>query len=100
MNKETLDKIVKILKEKSFDIKFECHLFAGKSHIRGIYIYNSNDKSSIKSLFDKLTSKNIKVQTTMSWYLGERKEIVLIKFNDEMVIEIPEMEKYMVSNSA
>jgi hypothetical protein len=98
MNKEILDKIIKTLKEKAFEIKFECHIFAGKSHIRGIYIYNINDKKSIKSLFDKELLKFFKIEISKTWYLGERKDIILLKFKNEIEIAIPEIENYKISN--
>lgn len=98
MSKEILEKIINILKEKSYDIKFECHIFAGKSHIRGIYIYNENNKNLIKSSFDKETLRYFNIKQTMTWYLGERKEILLLEFKNELEIEIPEMESLHVNN--
>jgi len=98
MNKEILDKIISILKEKSFEIKFECHIFAGKSHIRGIYVYDTIDKNAVKLLFDKDILKHFKIEKTLTWYLGERKKIILLQFKDEIAIEIPELESYTVNN--
>jgi hypothetical protein len=100
MNKEIFKKIITILQEKSFSIKFECHIFTGKSCIRGIYIYNTNDKNLVKSLFDNNMLKYFKIRKVLSWYLGERKEILLAEFKDEFEIEIPELEAYMVNNYA
>jgi len=98
MNKENFDKLIKALKAKSYNIKFECHIFAGKLHIRGIYIYNTDNKNTIKSLIDKEILKYIKLQNTLSWYLGERKEIILLQFKEEITLEIPEAESYGISN--
>ena len=98
MDKETFEKIINKLKEKSFDIKFECHIFAAKSHLRGIYIYNTNDKNSIKSLFNNDILKLFKIKKTLTWYLGERKEIILIEFKKEYEVEIQVLENYKVNN--
>ena len=100
MTKELFDKIINTLKSKSFDIKFECNIFAGKTQIRGIYIYNTEDKNSIKKLFDKEILKNIDIQNTLTWYLGERKKIVLLIFKKEIELDIPEVEKLNIINSA
>jgi hypothetical protein len=98
MNIESFEKIIKSLKSNSFEIKFECHIFQGKSHIRGIYIYNAKNKNSVKSILDKEALKQIKFEKTLTWYLGERKEILLLRFTKEAEIEIPELERYNVSN--
>jgi len=98
MTKEIFDNIINTLREKLFEIKFECHIFAGKSHIRGIYVYNAKDKNSVKSLFNRNLLKYFKIENTMTWYLGERKEILLLNFKDEFEIEIPELESYKVIN--
>jgi len=100
MTKELFDKIINTLKNKSFDIKFECNIFAGKIQIRGIYIYNAENKNSIKKLFDKEILKNINIQNTLSWYLGDRKKIVLLQFKKEIDLDISEVEKYNIINSA
>lgn len=99
MTKELFDKIINTLKNNSFEIKFECNIFSGKTQIRGIYIYNTSNKNSIKKLFDKEILKNVNIQNTLTWYLGERKKIILLKFNEEIELDIPEVEKYNIINS-
>ncbi|MFI5144560.1 MAG: hypothetical protein ACHQJ4_03110 [Ignavibacteria bacterium] len=98
MNIESFKKLIETLKSNSFEIKFECHIFQGKSHVRGIYIYNSKNKDSVKSVLDKEALKEIKFGKTLTWYLGDRKEIILLKFSKEIEIEIPELEQLKVSN--
>ena len=98
MNIETFKKIVETLKSNSFEIKFECHIFQGKSHVRGIYIYNAKSRDSAKSVLDKEALKEIKFEKTLTWYLGERKEVMLLKFSKEIEIEIPELEQLKVTN--
>lgn len=98
MTIELFKKTIGTLKLNSFEIKFECHIFQGKSHVRGIYIYNAKNKDSVKSVLDKEALKEIKFDKTLTWYLGERKKVLLLKFSKEFELEIPELEQLKVNN--
>ena len=73
-------------------------IFAGKYNIRGIYIYNTINKKSIRALFDFEILKNVRLDKTLTWYLGDRKEIILLRFKNAIDVEIPELEKYKINN--
>jgi len=98
MNIESFKKLIETLKSNSFEIKFECHIFQGKSHVRGVYIYNAKSKDSVKSVIDNEALKEIKFEKTLTWYLGERKKVLLLKFSKEIEIEIPKLEQLKVTN--
>jgi hypothetical protein len=98
MDKSVLDNIVSILIEKSIEFKFDYYFFKGTSILRGILIYNSGE-SGIKDILGTANSKFFKFKKTLTWYLGDRKEIIVLKLKDETEISIPELEKYQVNNN-
>lgn len=100
MNKILLQKAFNSLMTSNFNFKFDCHINAGVGHIRGILIYDCEDAGKIKNALDNEILKKSKLTKTKTWYLGERKEIFYLKFRKEMEIEIPELEKFEVSNYA
>jgi hypothetical protein len=97
MDKSTLDKIVNTFKEKSIEFKFDYFIFRGKICLRGIFIYNKDEKN-IKSILESSLTKLFKFKKTLSWYLGDRKEILLLMLKDDMETTIPELEGYQVNN--
>ncbi|RPI13250.1 MAG: hypothetical protein EHM58_18860 [Ignavibacteriae bacterium] len=99
MDKPTLDKIVKTLKEKSIEFNFDYHINKGIIILRGLFINNKNG-NDIKSLFDSYINKEFKFKKTLSWYLGDRKETLLLQLKKEMETSIPEIESYQVSNES
>ncbi len=98
MDKDLVDKIVDVFNKNSVDFKFDTYINEGKSYLRGIFIYNHRSPDSIKKLLDDQTVKNFKVKKTYNWYHGEKQKSLLLKLKKELELEIPELEKYPVSN--
>lgn len=101
MDKNLLDKIVDALNKNSIDFKFDSYIHEGKSILRGFFIYSHSralGTNSIKKALDNHILKNIKILKTYNWYLGEREKVILLKLKKELELEIPELEKYPVSN--
>lgn len=99
MDKSILDKIVNTFKEKSIDFKFDYYILKGVICLKGFFIYNKN-ASDVKSLIDSSIIKEFKLIKTLSWYLGDRKEILLLKIKKSFEISIPELESYQINNEA
>lgn len=98
MDKSVLDNIVSQLTENSIEFKFDYYFFKGVSILRGILIYNSGE-SGIKDILGAANSKFFKFKKTLTWYLGDRKEILVLKLKDEIETSIPELENYQVNNT-
>jgi hypothetical protein len=60
-------------------------------------IYNA-DESKTKNILGAEYSKYFKFKKTLSWYLGDRKDILLLKLKDETEISIADLEKFQVNN--
>jgi hypothetical protein len=97
MDKSSLDKIVNIFNEKSVEFKFDYYIFKGIICLRGFFIYNKNE-SGIKTLLDSSVIKEFRFKKTLSWYLGDRKEILYLQFKNGFETTIPELESYQVNN--
>jgi hypothetical protein len=98
MTKESLDRIIESLEDKKIKFALDTHIH-DKSCVRGIFIYDA-DESSIKGLIGNETMKDIKLKKTYIWYLGEKKKSLLLKFKNELVLEIPAVESYGISSTA
>ena len=99
MTKENLDNIIKLLEDKNVNFKLDTHINFGKSFVRGIFIYDGNE-SKIKEALGSENLKGIKFKKSFLWYLGEKKKAILLKPKKELVLEIPEVEKYGLSSIA
>jgi hypothetical protein len=98
MDKDTFDKLLSSLQERKYTYNFDYYLDRGRSIIRGIFLYGKGE-DHLKGI-NRTLLKNIKPQKTYSWYLGEKKKAVYLKFKDELEMEIPELEAYPVNNYA
>jgi hypothetical protein len=97
MDKSVLDNIVAKFNEHSIEFNFDYYFFKGISFLRGIMIYNA-DESKTKNILGAEYSKYFKFKKTLSWYLGDRKDILLLKLKDETEISIADLEKFQVNN--
>lgn len=99
MTKENLDKIIQLLEDKKIDFKIDTHINFGKSFFRGIFIYDGKE-GNIKETLGKENLKDIRIKKSYIWYLGEKKKAILLKPKEELVLEIPDVEKYGISHIA
>lgn len=99
MTKEEFLKIVQSFKEKSVNFKLDTHINFGKCYLRGI-IVNDKPKSEIKNAIENGVLKDFKIEKTYLWYLGEKKKAILLKLKNELIMEIPEMEKLNINHYA
>lgn len=97
MDKHVLDAIISKFKENSIEFNFDYYFSKGISILRGILIYNS-DESGTKDVLGSEYSKYFKFKKTLSWYLGDRKKIILLSLKDEIEISIPDIEKFQINN--
>jgi len=100
MDKETLKKLVKTLKDNSIDFKLDTYIHNGNGFLRGIFIYRPEDKDSIKKVLDKSMLDGFKFKKAYSWYLGNRQKILVLRPKKELELEISEIEQFQVSNYA
>ncbi len=100
MNKELLTKAVNALKNISIDFQLDTIITSGKGFVRGIVLNNPDDVSNVKSILDSEILKNFRFKKSKSWYLGDRKEMVLMQLKEPMELNINEIEEYQVSNYA
>ncbi len=98
MTKENLDNIIKLLEDKNVNFKLDTHINFGKSFVRGIFIYET--EKSIKNIVGSENMKGMKIFKSYVWYLGEKKKAILLKPKEELILEIPEVEKYGLSSIA
>ena len=98
MNKETIDNLVKTLKENSVEFKLDTYINKGKGFIRGIFIYKPDDEDTIKRVLNKNILVNFKIKKSYSWYLGDRMKTLVLKPIYELEMEIPEIGDYQVNN--
>jgi hypothetical protein len=99
MNKDTFDKLLNQLKENLYHYTFDYYFDRGVSVIRGLYVDDAGD-NHLKNKIDNDLLKDIKLQKSYNWYLGEKKKAVYMKFKDVLEMEIPELESYQISNYA
>jgi hypothetical protein len=99
MTKEDFLKIVQSFKEKSIDIKLDTYINMGKCYLRGIII-NNKPGNEIKNEIGNGLLKDFKIKKTYLWYLGEKKKAILLKLKDELIMEIPEVERLEINNYA
>lgn len=99
MTKENLDKIIQLLEDKKIDFRIDTHINFGKSFFRGIFIYDGK-KGNIKETLGKENLKDFWIKKSYIWYLGEKKKAILLKPKEELIMEIPELEKYEISHIA
>jgi accessory gene regulator protein AgrB len=97
MDKSVLKNIVTKFNEHSIEFNFDYYFSKGISILRGIFVYNA-DKSKTKDVLGSEYSKYFKFKKTLTWYLGDRKEIILLKLKDEIEISISDFEKFQVNN--
>src|SRR5438105_9671543 len=100
MNKEKLLKALNILKEKGFQYSLEAYILDGKYFIREVLINNSEDKNKVSKLFDREFSKEFSVKDSLTWYLGDRRKIVLLMLKKEIETSIPEFEALQTDSYA
>ena len=98
MTKENLDKIIQQLESRNVEFKLDTHINLGKSFVRGIFFYNDGE-GKIKEMLGSENLKDTKFKKSYVWYLGEKKKAVLLKFKPELILEIPEVEKYNLSST-
>jgi len=100
MTKELLTKAVNALKKISVDFQLDTIITAGKGFVRGFILNNPDDVSNVKSILDSEILKNFKFRKSKAWYLGDSKEVVLMQLKEKIMLEIPEIEDFQVSNYA
>ena len=100
MTKEQLDKTIKALKNLTIDFKMDTYINGGNVFLRGIYINRSDQVSPVKTILDKDILSNFRFRKSYIWYLGEKREVTLMKLKKKMEIPIPELESYQVNNYA
>lgn len=99
MTKENLDKIIQLLEDKKIDFRIDTHINFGKSFFRGIFIYDGKE-GNIKDTLGRENLKDIRMKKSYVWYLGEKQKAILLQPKEELVLEIPEVEKYGISHIA
>src|ERR1051326_7326205 len=100
MSKEKLLKVLNVLKEKGYQYSLEAYIFDGKYFIREVFINNCEDKSKIANLLNKEFSKDFNVKDGLTWYLGDRRKIVLLKLKKEIESTIAEFEALQTDSYA
>jgi hypothetical protein len=100
MYKETLSKLVNTLKENSIDFKLDTYIHKGKSYLRGIFIYKPESEDGIKRVLDRSMLDYFEFKKAYSWYLGDRVKTLVLRPKEELELEIPDIERYGISNYA
>jgi len=99
MTKENLDKIIQLLEDNKIDFRLDTHINFGKSFFRGIFIYDGTE-GKIKETLGRENLKDIRIKKSYVWYLGDKQKAILLQPKEELVLEIPEVEKYGISHIA
>jgi hypothetical protein len=100
MEKGLFTKAINALKNISIDFRLDTIVFAGEGIVRGIILSNPDDVPKVKSILDSEILKGFKFKKSRSWYLGDKKDTILMQLKNKMNLTIPEIELLQVSNYA
>lgn len=100
MTKEQFSKAINALKNITIDFKLDYFMNQNDCTVRGIFINNPSDITKVKSILDGEIIKSFKITNSKSWYLGDEKDVVLMKLKNKIKISIEELENFHVNNYA